>query len=146
MCINADRIEARSAWSRLLLAAVSIGLATLLIVARLLEPNPDGIGTHQQLGLPPCSSVVLFGRLCPACGMTTAWAHVVRGQLGAALRANISGSMSGLLALIAVPWLLACAILGRWLFWKPTVRMATVTLLALSFIALAQWGWRGLFQ
>ena len=54
----------------------------LLAVAAWLEPSPTGIGTHQQLGLPPCTFWMLFGRPCPTCGMTTSWAHLVRGQCG----------------------------------------------------------------
>ncbi len=45
-------------------------MVVVLGVARWLEPDAKGYGTHQQLGLPPCSSILLFGSKCPACGMT----------------------------------------------------------------------------
>ena len=35
------------------------------------------MGTHQQLGLPPCNFVTLTGYPCPACGMTTSFALLV---------------------------------------------------------------------
>jgi len=141
-CASTKRIVALSAQSRLLLTATSIGLATLLSVARTLEPSPLGRGTHTQLRLPSCAFVVLFGRPCPACGMTTAWAYVVRGELAAGFRANASGAISGLLALVIVPWWLGCAAAGRWLLWKPGNIAAVTTTVTLVLVALAQWGWR----
>ncbi len=75
----------------------------LLLVARQLEPSPFGYGTHQQLGLPPCSSLVLFGSTCPACGMTTAWAWTTRGQIWPALQANAGGAMLALIAMAYLP-------------------------------------------
>jgi hypothetical protein len=128
--------------SRLLLAGAAIGLAALLSVARTLEPNPLGRGTHLQLGLPQCAFVLWFGHPCPACGMTTAWVHVARGDAIAGLRANISGAVSALLAMAAVPWCLACAGRGRWLLWRASNRAVMMTTLALVLVALAQWGWR----
>ncbi|MBL8059631.1 MAG: DUF2752 domain-containing protein [Chthonomonas sp.] len=56
-----------------------------------LAPNPQGHGTHQQLGLPPCPSVFLFGRLCPGCGLTTSFTAVIHGDLKAAWSANPFG-------------------------------------------------------
>lgn len=49
-------------------------------IAALLSPSKDGHGTHQQIGLPPCGSVVIFQRPCPGCGMTTSFTHFVHGQ------------------------------------------------------------------
>ena len=88
---------------RCLAAAVAAGLAALLAVAVALKPSPLGLGTHQQLGLPPCSFQVLFGWPCPSCGMTTSSAHLVRGQLFGALRANVGGTLLGLIAVVAAP-------------------------------------------
>ena len=45
----------------------------ILLIAISLTPNPAGMGTHQQLGLNPCSFWLLFGFPCPMCGMTTAF-------------------------------------------------------------------------
>jgi hypothetical protein len=127
---------------RLALTLLAIGLAALLGVARALEPNPRGRGTHEQLGLPPCTFVVLFGRPCPSCGMTTAWAWLVRGEVRAALRANASGALMAMLALVGVPWLLASAARGRWLPGTPGPALAAAGAVALVVIALVQWGWR----
>lgn len=75
----------------------------LLVTARMLEPNADGLGTHQQLGLPPCTSIVLFNSPCPACGMTTSWAWLTRGHFAAAAHANLGGTMLAIIGLAYVP-------------------------------------------
>ncbi|MFG0255857.1 MAG: DUF2752 domain-containing protein [Rhodopirellula sp. JB053] len=84
---------------RLLAFVVILGLVTPLLVARTLSPSTHGLGTHQQLGLPPCSMRVLFGIRCPACGMTTSWSHWTRGDWWASLRTNAGGAC---LAFVAV--------------------------------------------
>ncbi len=40
---------------RLALLAVAVVPLAMLAVATQLEPSAAGLGTHQQLGLPPCS-------------------------------------------------------------------------------------------
>lgn len=76
---------------------------SLLITARCLTPAEIGYGTHQQLGLPACTSVALFNATCPACGMTTSWAWATRGQLAQAVHANAGGSLLALIALAYLP-------------------------------------------
>ncbi|MEM9827300.1 MAG: DUF2752 domain-containing protein [Planctomycetota bacterium] len=88
--------------TRIALATLALTLVTLLGVARTLSPNQTGLGTHQQLGLPPCSMVVAFGIRCPACGMTTSWAYFTRGQWLASLNTNPGGFLLAGLATIAI--------------------------------------------
>ena len=112
--------HARWSWRRrLAIAAIGLGLFVPLWVACLLIPDPSGRGTHRQLGLPPCTIVVLFGKPCPTCGMTTSWAHAVRGQLFRALRANVGGALLAVFDLAAIPWLWISAWRGRWVGWTP---------------------------
>nr|WP_255712941.1 DUF2752 domain-containing protein [Rhodopirellula sp. JC740] len=87
---------------RLAVGLSALGLAALLVTARVLEPAAGGLGTHQQLGLPPCSMRVLFGVRCPACGMTTSWSWLTRGDLMASAEASLSGMLLGLYALVVV--------------------------------------------
>ena len=87
---------------RLLACLIAILLAIPLAVARTLDPSPQGLGTHQQLGLPPCSMRVLFGMRCPACGMTTSWSHLTRGHLVASARANSGGAVLGILVSVVI--------------------------------------------
>lgn len=134
--------NAISRGSRLLVGGAAVGLSALLAVAAWLQPDPQGLGTHQQFGLPPCTFRVLFGLPCPTCGMTTAWAHLVRGELGAALQVNAAGALLAMLAVAAVPWLTGSAATGRWLGRPPNASVVAWTAAAISLMAFLQWGVR----
>jgi len=95
---------------RISLACIALGLLTCLGIAAWLTPDPSGQGTHQQLGLPPCTSVSLLAMRCPACGMTTSWALMIRGRASEALQTNIGGSLLFLVAFFSVPWI-------GWILW-----------------------------
>lgn len=60
-------------------------------IALWLKPSPLGHGTHTQLGLPACPSVVLFDRPCPGCGLTTSWTNMVHLRVGEAFKDNLFG-------------------------------------------------------
>jgi hypothetical protein len=76
----------RTAWAALL------GTSAFVLAASVwLTPAESGVGTHTQLGLPPCGFLVLFGKPCPACGLTTAFAHLAHLQPLASLRAHPVG-------------------------------------------------------
>jgi len=70
---------------------VFVGWLAMTAVALALHPSKSLHGTHTQLGLPPCGSVVLFHRPCPGCGLTTSITATLHGQVLAALKANIFG-------------------------------------------------------
>lgn len=131
-------VRLRPAVRLTLIGAATVGLA-LVITARRLEPDPRGYGTHEQLGLTPCFFHQWTGHVCPACGTTTAWAHMLRGELRQAASANLGGTLLCVFTLIAVPWLLATGIAGRWLAFHPTwtaLLLAGTTWLA---VALLDW-------
>jgi Protein of unknown function (DUF2752) len=113
-------------------------LATVLVVARGLEPDPRGFGTHTQLGLWPCSFKVTTGRPCPTCGMTTSFAWFARGELARSWGANPAGSLLAPTFLALIPWLLLASVRARpWPFREleqPLVRLA-VAVVALTLIS-----------
>ncbi|HET6884185.1 MAG TPA: DUF2752 domain-containing protein [Pirellulales bacterium] len=113
-----------------------------LCVAGWLRPDPNGFGTHQQLGLPPCTSVWLFGVRCPSCGMTTSWSHAVRGQWIKAVRANAGGALLAATAMVATPWLLVSAVRGRWLWGRPGDRALAIVACVLIAATLLDWMYR----
>lgn len=101
--------------------------AFVLAVAAVLEPDPLGYGTHTQLGLPPCGFRSLTGMPCPGCGLTTAFAHAVRGDWPSALDANPLGVVLFIIVCVSIPlgivgasrnWSLDATVerfaLGRW--------------------------------
>jgi hypothetical protein len=121
---------------------VALGLLGLLTAAAVAKPDPRGLGTHQHFGFPPCTFRVLFGRPCPACGMTTSWTHLVRGQPLSALECNVGGALLGMLAIVAVPWLLLSAAAGRWLGWVPNRTVVAWVGAGIVLATLMHWGVR----
>jgi hypothetical protein len=65
--------------------------AGITVIGAILSPSPQGHGTHEQLGLPPCPSVLLFDRPCPGCGLTTSFTATIHGQFAAAFHAHPLG-------------------------------------------------------
>ena len=126
-------------------ALLLVGLACVFGLAAWLEPDPSGIGTHTELGLPPCGFYVVFHKPCPSCGMTTAFAWVMHGHPLNALRAQPAG-VAVFLAAAALFFYLP------WAWWRgrPPVQIletrgflpAVLTLIA---IILAVWGVRVLY-
>lgn len=66
-------------------------LFVTLVGLLFLVPSPKGHGTHTQLGLPPCPSVLFYQRPCPGCGLTTSFTALIHGDFAAAFRAHPFG-------------------------------------------------------
>jgi hypothetical protein len=125
--------------TRWTLVLAALGAVGILVTARWLEPDPRGYGTHVRLGLPPCQFLAVTGSRCPSCGMTTAFACVVRGLLGAAWRANPAGSLLAPLCAVLVPWLLAAALGGK--PWGFRTLDVPLTVLVVAAVALSLVAW-----
>jgi len=124
---------------RLLLGLWALGLIAGFVLAASLEPDSRGFGTHQRLGLPPCSFQILFGLKCPSCGSTTSFAHFVRGQWFASMRSNPGAFVLALMSACMVPWSAYSVWIGRtWRLDDPAT--AFVWLLSgVVIISLVQW-------
>ncbi|MCK6476501.1 MAG: DUF2752 domain-containing protein [Phycisphaerales bacterium] len=79
--------------ARILAGLVAVLLLGWLVLGSALAPDGSGIGTHRQLGLPPCGWILAFSKPCPTCGMTTAFANAAHGRLGASLAAQPFGTL-----------------------------------------------------
>jgi hypothetical protein len=127
---------------RVTVALCGLGLVTLLGVATVLRPSETGLGTHEQLGLPPCTFRWLFGMRCPSCGMTTSWSHVMRGQWRAALSANVGGTLLAGVGMAAAPWCILSAACGRWVVRPPSDRVLAAAALVIAAVTLVDWACR----
>lgn len=118
-----------------LIAAIPLGLLGL---AGALEPDSSGLGTHQQLGLPPCSMRFLLGIRCPACGMTTSWAHFTRGQLWQSAQVNAGGFLLAGYSLLVVFLSLGSLWSGR-LPSPRTQLFLTLALIGIVVVTVMDW-------
>jgi len=122
---------------------VFAGCFILLLSAARVQPSAAGFGTHQQLpwaGLNhPCMFPIALGYPCPTCGMTTAFAHAVRGQLLSSFHAQPAGFLLAVATVLIALRSLDTIVTGK--VWK--VNWYRVSPGALSLIAagLLIFGW-----
>lgn len=136
------RTASRAAGVRLWAGVVLLGCAGLWGLAAYLQPDPRGYGTHSQLGTGPCGMLIMTGYPCPTCGMTTAFAHTVRGQWLRALWVQPGGFIlalaTGATGLVAA-WMV---IAGRW----PRANVWFITpyraFLALLILLMGSWAFK----
>lgn len=107
-----------------------------------LTPSPTGIGTHRVMGLPPCTWVAWGDIPCPTCGMTTSFAHAVRGDLGSSFRAQPLGFLLALATAMTMLVSLHVVITGSRLGWAFTKLWSRRTAWTLSIIVVAAWGFK----
>lgn len=127
---------------RVMAGFVASAALAVLALAAWLKPAHAGFGTHEQLGLAPCTWAAVLGKPCPTCGMTTAFAHAADG--------NILGSFT------AQPFGALLALLAAMIFWGGTHVAATGSTLGRLFgllmlnrslwiaaaLLLAAWGYK----
>jgi hypothetical protein len=84
--------------------SAAVGSATaLLLIARLLRPSAEGVGTHRQLGLPPCAFLHFTGIPCPSCGLTTSVAHAAHLHFYESVITQPFGFVVFLIAILSIP-------------------------------------------
>jgi Protein of unknown function (DUF2752) len=130
-----------SRWVRGTLLVIALGLVVVFAIAIYLDPyqSIDRMGTHQQLGLPPCTFKTLTGLPCPSCGMTTSFAFLVRGDLWHSMQANWVGTLLAILWLAIIPWSILSALIGRPL-WILSIER-TLIKLVIGFVVLMLLRW-----
>lgn len=131
--------------ARLLLLALSFGLLLGFGVACKLSPNKKGFGTHQQLGLPPCSLKVIVGIPCPSCGMTTSFSHYVRGNWVESAKANWAGLFLAIVCTLMIPWCWISVFQSRlWKIKNPDTAFL-ILLLSICGLSMIRWVWIMIF-
>ena len=122
-----------------------IGATTILVVARSFDPDPNGVGTHLQLGLQPCIFLASWGIPCPACGWTTSFALMADGRVIAAF---INQPFGVIMTLITITLVIisACEAIKpreRWLMLHGCFRGKEVKVLAAFFVVMvAAWAYK----
>ena len=122
---------------------VGYGLYTAAVIAvfataSTLTPAAAGVGTHVALGFPPCPLLDATGLPCPACGMTTAFAHVARGHVINAFVAQPFGALlavGSLAGLVGLPLAAARGARVESILGVPYIDRLALGLLALFVLA-----------
>jgi predicted Na+-dependent transporter len=109
------------------------------------DGTPRTMSTHTQLGLAPCNFVVLTGKPCPACGMTTSFALLVRGDVRASLSANWVGTLTAMFWGGMLVWAVVSGMVGRPLFIPHGRGELVLTVLVGLFLALMLGRWAALW-
>ena len=86
-----------------LIAAAVVGLG-MLVAGTFLSADPRGVGTHEQLGLPPCMTLELWGVPCPGCGVTTSVTLASHGRFADSFRTQPLGLALWFLGAAFVLW------------------------------------------
>jgi hypothetical protein len=139
-------VRRRAHWPvRVALVVIAAGLATVFYVATRVNPYaPDGtplkMASHQSLGMPPCRFNEVAGLPCPSCGMTTSFAHLVRGDVWNSLRANWVGTGLAVFCAFLIPWSLASAARGRFLGVRRIEAALALLVGVFTVVMLARWG------
>jgi hypothetical protein len=145
-----DALPVLHSWVRGTLVGLALGIVAVFTIAFQLNPyqddgTPRSTGTHQQMGLPPCTFQEVTNVPCPACGMTTSFALLVRGDVVNSLRANAAGTLLALGCLAFLPWSLVSVWRGRTLFIRSLERALLVCVLCLFTLMMLRWivvvGW-----
>jgi hypothetical protein len=139
------RPGARITWfTRGALLVMAAAFAGVLVVATTLRPyrddgTPRTMATHTQLGLPECEFVRWTGKPCPSCGMTTSFAHLVRGNVWSSLRANWVGTLLATYWALLIPWGVYGAIRGRLWRVRNGEAMITASIGIFTVLMLVRW-------
>jgi len=112
---------------------------SVLALAVYLKPDARGYGTAEQFGTGPCGMLIMTGYPCPTCGMTTAFAHTVRGQWQQAAYVQPAGFLLALGTIVMAGISLWSVVKGRW----PRVvsRLFANSWFFLTLLALVMGGW-----
>jgi hypothetical protein len=131
-----------NAWPRWIALGVAISALAVLVTAAYLTPSPNGVGTHEGLGMQPCGFLANTGYPCAGCGMTTSFAYTVRGNLVHAFIAQPFGMILCLLTAAAFWSGLYVAITGRPAYRLLRLTPARTHLIVWPSLTALGWAWK----
>lgn len=127
-------------WPDKAFSVAVLGFSSVVLgIARCLHPSASGMGTHEQLGLPPCKFLVLTGWPCPSCGLTTSFAYAAHLHFQQAFCANPFGLLLFVVAVVAIP--ASAILLWRRRSWRQVFQRVDVATITSGTLAayLASW-------
>jgi hypothetical protein len=127
---------------RLGAGCIVLACTGILALAFYIEPDPSGLGSHQQLHLPACGFYQRTGYPCPTCGMTTAFAHTIRGRLYQAWLIQPAGTLAALGCLLLALLSGYAALMGRKLDKMTENLNWYIILISAAAVILASWLWK----
>ncbi len=128
-----------SARDRTAYLAFALCSITAITLARLLEPSPDGVGTHEQIGLPPCPFFHFTGIPCPSCGLTTSFAHAARLHFYSSFIVQPFGLIAFCLVILSTPLSIYLARKGT--PWSELIHIRGIKVLIFTLAALFVISW-----
>lgn len=133
-------------WVRIVLLLTAAGFVVVLGLSLWINPydadgQPRTMATHRQLGLPPCNFMVMAGKPCPSCGMTTAFSLLAHGDVANSLKANWVGTLLAVYWLALIPWAIVSAIKGRPLGVRSGEFLITCSIVGFMVLAMGRWVW-----
>lgn len=145
--VPARRRQANRRAARGVAALVLLICAAVLVRAATLRPDPRGYGTHEQVrwgrvASAPCGWLVVYGYPCPTCGMTTAFAHAVRGRWWRALLAQPAGFVLALGTMVATLLSMVVLFTGRWPIGPRVVVSPHWLFLGLLVLLIGSWAFK----
>ena len=128
---------------RVVSAAIILIAAAMVLLLLSVSPDDRGHGTHEQLGMSPCSwAQGPDGFPCPTCGVTTAASHLVHLQPLQAVATQPFGAALALAGLALAVLALGCLV-GRksfldFLAWLPYGSIVV----GFTVLLLLSWGYK----
>jgi hypothetical protein len=128
--------------ARLIALAIALAALAVLITATQVPPAANGMGTHMRLGMQNCGFLARTDLPCPSCGMTTSFAHFVRGNAVASAYVQPMGFALAILASLAVWGGAYVAISGRPAYRVLRALPGVPVVLGLFALAIGGWAWK----
>ena len=139
--VTKARNRRASPGERLVAALVMLACASVLVVAWRLTPDPSGVETHRQLGLPPCAWKTMWGFPCMTCGMTTAFSHAAHGDLVASFRTQPMGCLLAVLTSVICSVAAHTTLTGSRALDAAARLVQPRTLIVAGLMLLSAWGY-----
>ena len=124
----------------LVLSSLAI-LAFFVWIALATEPDVRGHGTHEQLGMTPCSWPILYDEPCPTCGVTTSVSWLAHGRPDVSLWTQPFGFGLGVASLLWVVLSLRSLLKRESLLFRVSQWPLLWILLAAVVLLFVAWGW-----